>query len=416
MTDPRLERGLEWLSTALLLALFVFSWKSVGLTRFNALDTPLFLALGGFCLWHLVRSPLAAPRALIVPYLLWLGWVLFADFFSLRFAVAFARDAHWLILPVFALVCARLFRDDPARIGLLRLGAAGSLLAIALHLALFPPRDADWPAEPVFGHLRHLSMAVGLLLLWLYDDERFGRPARAFLAAGRIAGLVVLFWAGGRGAQIAFGLALAAHFLLVPAARAHLLRYGAEIVLAFALAEAISFGSARHGVLSGVERSIGAASVDALSSSRMTLWTTTLQRLTDGVALWLGAGGNGYIRLGLAQGFIFHPHNVLLQIVTDWGLVGLGLFAYFLLVALKPLRTLDFRAAHPALAVAIVVFLGATGMIDGGLYHLQFLICVGIAVGILLGRLPQAPEAPVPLRLWPHALVALMLLDHLRLF
>jgi hypothetical protein len=409
-------RADAWVSAALLVALFVFSWKSVGLTRFNALDTPLFLALGGFCLWHLLRFRLAVPRAMIVPYLLWLGWVLFSDFFSQRFAVAFARDAHWLVLPLFALICARLFREDPALVPLLRLAAAGSVLYIALYLVLFPSRSSNWLIEPVFGHVRHLSMAVGLLTIWLFDEDHPHRAGRALIAAGRFVGLVVLLWAGGRGALIALALALGAYCFLHKPARERLLRYLLEFALAFAASELISLGSARHGLLSGLLRSVTAESVDALSSSRMTIWGDTLARLRDGVWLYTGGGGNGYIRLGLAHGFIFHPHNVLLQILTDWGLVGLLALANFLRVALWPLRRLGFSSPAEALAVSILVFLSAMGMIDGGLYHLQFLICVGIAFGLLQSRLAEDPGKSVTLVLAPYLLLVPMILNHLRVF
>lgn len=412
---PEARSTYATLDAALLLALFIFSWKSVGWTHFDGLDTPLFLALSGFCLWQLSRFPLELGKAAIAPYLIWLGWISFSDFYSLRFAAGFARDAHWLILPFFASICARLFRDDARLIPLLRLGAAGSLLAIALHLVFFPSHSANWLIEPVFGHVRHLCMAVGLLLVWVYDDAHLGPSGRALLVAGRFTGLVTLLWTGGRGAPIALALALGAFFFLYAPARKRLPRYLIELALAFGVSELISLGNARHGLFSGLFRSISAESVDALSSSRLTIWGNALARLAEGYTLWTGSGGNGYIRLGLARQFIFHPHNIVLQVLTDWGIVGLLVFANYLRVVLLPLRQAPFSEPGEALAVSIIVFLTAMGMIDGGLYHLQFLVAIGIAFGLLHRQLPQERGATVILLLGPLLLILLMVIDHLRL-
>ena len=89
--------------------------------------------------------------------------MLFSDFYSARFLPAFARDVHWLVLPLFALQVARIVRDAPFTVPLLRLTAALSVIAIALHLVLAAPSVEDWIREPVFGHIRHLSLAVGAL-------------------------------------------------------------------------------------------------------------------------------------------------------------------------------------------------------------------------------------------------------------
>lgn len=413
---PEARPAYARLDAALFLALFIYSWKSVGWTRFDGLDTPLFLALSGFCLWQLARFPLELAKAAILPYILWLSWVVFSDFYSLRFAAGFARDAHWLILPLFASICARLFRDDGRLIPLLRLGAAGSLIYIALHLVFFPsPPSASWLIEPVFGHVRHLCMAVGLLLVWLYDDAHLGPAGRALLVAGRFTGLVILLWTGGRGAPIALALALGAFFALHAPSRKRLPRYLIELVLAFVASEIVSLGSDRHGWFSGLYRTISAESVDALSSSRLTIWGNALARLAEGYTLWTGGGGNGYIRLGLARQFIFHPHNFVLQVLTDWGIVGLLIFANYLRAVLWPLRAAAFSGPGEALGVAIIVFLAAMGMIDGGLYHLQFLVGIGIAFGLLYSRLPEEHGRTVTLLVAPLLLLLAMVVDHLRL-
>lgn len=121
------------------------------------------------------------------------------------------------------------------------------------------------------------------------------------------------------------------------------------------------------------------------------------------------------MRMGLARGFIFHPHNVVLQILTDWGVIGLLLFVNFLRVTIRPLAGINFTTSNAALAISILVYLLITGMIDGGLYHLQFLICAGLAFAILHGQRGETDAKPLTLAISPVLMVLAMVMVHLRM-
>ena len=410
---PDTGRGREWLAAGILLVFFVFSWRSVGITRFNALDSPLFLALSAFCLWRLAGGPVAISVPLFRAYLLWAGWVVFSDFFSAQFAFAFARDSHWLTLPLFVVLCAGLLRDVPSAVPLLRVAAAASVIFIALQLAIAAPGMKTGLREPVFGHLRYLSMAVGTLVIWLYDDAQLGKWARFFVSAGRFAGLVILFWTGGRGVLLALAVALVAHTLLLVPGRTRAIFQVLEILLAALVSELASVGNSVMGLANSVSRSVSASSVDVLTSGRIVLWSDTWKRLADGTGMWFGWGGNGFMRMGLARGFIFHPHNVILQMLTDWGIIGLVLFANFLGAALRALTGLGLRTSDGALAISILVFLLVAGMLDGGLYHPQFLIYAGLAFGMLFARTGEGTAKRVTLHLSLVLVVLAMTAVHL---
>jgi hypothetical protein len=108
-----------------------------------------------------------------------------------------------------------------------------------------------------------------------------------------------------------------------------------------------------------------------------------------------------------------------LQILTDWGAVGLLLFANFLRVAIRPLTGLNLSTSNAALAISIIAYSLITGMIDGGLYHPQFLICVGIAFAILLAQLAKTDVKPSTLVISPVPMILVilvMLVTHLRMF
>jgi len=62
LQGPDTGRGREWLAAGILLVFFVFSWRSVGITRFNALDSPFFLAPNFFVIFPPLPLP-ASPSA-----------------------------------------------------------------------------------------------------------------------------------------------------------------------------------------------------------------------------------------------------------------------------------------------------------------------------------------------------------------
>ena len=410
---PDEGRVREWLTSAALVGFFVFSWMSVGITRYNGLDSPLFLGTSALCLWRLAGGPLSVAAPLLRAYLLWAGWVVFSDFYSAKFFWAFARDSHWLLLPLLARLCAGALRDAPSAIPLMRVAAAVSVLYIALRLAVAAPGSFTDLREPVFGHIRYLSMAVGVLVVWLYDDAQLGKWARLVVSAGRFAGLVILFWAGGRGAVLALALAFAAHTLLLAPDRKHSIFHLLEFLVAALVSAFLVTDNPSMGLANSVSRTVAPTAADGIFYGRITIWSDTLKRLSEGFGLWFGWGGNGFIRMGLAHGFIFHPHNALLQFLTDWGIIGFALFANFLRVALQALKGAALRTSNGALAMSILAFLLVMGMLDGGLYHPQFLVCAGLALGMLAVPAAKEDSGQVALGLYPAVAILAMTVVHL---
>ncbi|TAJ23059.1 MAG: O-antigen ligase domain-containing protein, partial [Rugosibacter sp.] len=157
-----------------------------------------------------------------------------------------------------------------------------------------------------------------------------------------------------------------------------------EVIVAVALALWFDVGNPSMGFLNAFFRSgIGASGIDGMSSGRLSLWLKTLDALhKPGVAL-LGAGGNGFVRLRLMFDQIFHPHNIGLQVLADWGAGG------FLLLLWLVRQGMPERSAWKAskdsmtgLGAALMVFLLLTGLLDGGLYHLQYLFFAAIAFAL----------------------------------
>jgi hypothetical protein len=166
-------------------------------------------------------------------------------------------------------------------------------------------------------------------------------------------------------------------------------------------------------ILGGLEiDSISAITADSLTSSRLSIWKTTLSELDAIERLWTGVGGNGFARLQVLYGVAIkpgghvHAHNVVIQGICDWGITGvllLGAFVYQSM--LKPIVA-DRKLNDPT-ALGGIVFLLVTGMLDASLYHLEFLTYLAIAMAYLIARKPASRTAQI---VFPTPLVIAVML------
>ncbi len=411
---PRSGEVVEWLLLATLLLLVIFCWSSIQAFAFNGLSSPLFLALATFCMSLAIRFRVKVRRQSLTLYLLWAGWVVYVDAISGDFLVAFARDTHWLLLPIFITLIAELVRFQPITPRIFRLSAAFSIVLILIVYLQNANGVVDWSHPPLFGNIRHFGMTIGFFVVLLSGCGDADKYERAFIKVARVIGLAMLLWSGSRSPTL--GWIVAAAILL------HLRRGDepwksvvAELIVALVLAVLFSpAGSPWLGPLNQFMRSSDLTSLDGVSTGRIALWSKTIEALSHhGLAL-TGAGGNGFVRLGLyAPGPIFHPHNLLLQMITDWGVVGLFLFCLF--VWRSGVARIS-HSPHGAVVVALIGYVLISGQFDASTYHLEHLIYFSIALGILLAEEPQVTSQSVRLKWSPILPIFFFLTLHIYLF
>ncbi|MBA3996073.1 MAG: hypothetical protein C0466_02735 [Candidatus Accumulibacter sp.] len=398
--------------------LLLFSWKSHSLFIFNGLATPLFIALLLVSLLLAARYELAFNRTSLLLYGCWASWILFADALSGDFYPALARDAHWLFLPVFIALLSRLFLEFRPTLNIVLLGASVCIIYLLFRMYLEAENYIHWLRPPVFGHIRHLGLSIGFFSVLLFAAPGNEPRAALFFRVIRIIGLALVFWSGTRASMLAWLCCMAIFIYCDRSAasiRTLLIDTGAALALSMLPAPAGPFG----GFFNALHRSSGAGSADALSSLRLSLWQTTLSELATQGRLLIGVGGNGFARLQVMYGAQIvppghvQPHNFLVQAIADWGLIGLTLFLAFVYRgSLGPIIEKGSRN-HPA-ALAGLVYLIITGMLDASLFHLEHLIYLAIVLALLLP--PSPPEKStivVKRRLLPMLIAASALLHTL---
>ena len=230
---------------------------------------------------------------------------------------------------------------------------------------------------PMAGHARHAGYNMLVAVLAAIGLVISSRQRRGALLA--TIGLMVvgscLVWLGGRGSMLSaiigvFVAGLVFRPKMAPFKKAAI---GGAIVLSVFFAEQSSqFGF--NGLGNSVARSVAAEDLNRLSSSRLAIWQDSLEKL-DGH--WLkGLGSQAYLLLPdkIARKTSM-PHNVFVQFLLEWGVIGTLLFSALfatLLYSIACVSTQLHGQSELGLVssvAAIVVALSAHGLTDGTFYH-----------------------------------------------
>jgi O-antigen ligase len=388
-----------------LFGLLWFSWASHARTLFNGLASPLFIALATYLAFLATQYKITVTRSSLLFFLVFSGWVIIVDAGSGEFLPALAKDSHWLILPLACLLIAQVFREYPRAFEFVQIGAALCIVNLLATMFVMAEWFDNWHYPPIFGHIRHLGLSVGFLSLILFTRTASSTLIAVFFRVTRILGLALVFWSGTRASILAWVICIVV-FVALDRSWLKTLLIDTAIAIALALIVPPPFpvNQWTPGTIARtVEELTGkATSATAASSMRLGLWQTALSALSEGGHLWTGLGGNGFARLQTVYGVEItprghaHPHNVVVQAICDWGLIGTGLLAALLLNSvLRPIAT-RLKSCNPT-AVAGIVYLLVTGMFDATLFHLEHLFYLMIAIAYWIGTQQQDASNKVKL-------------------
>ena len=389
-----------------LFALLWFSWSSHSVTLFNGLATPLFLALAAYLTVLATQYTISvSPRSLAL-FCLFATWVIVADARSGEFLPALAMDTHWFILPIATLLMAQVFREYPAAFLAIRVGAALCIINLILTMAVNAEWYDNWHYPPIFGHIRHLGLSIGFLTILLFAKTEMTGWVPVFFRLSRIAGLATVFWSGTRAGMLAW-LCCMAVFIYTDRKWARVLLVDSLAAIALSFVPAPPFPKVEGvlpGILGGAQlRSFSQVTVDSISSSRLSIWESTLRGLNSIERLWTGVGGNGFARMQVlhdvklaVRGHV-HAHNGIVQSICDWGVIGTTLLiGFFYRSTLRPIFA-NGKNSDPT-GLSGLVFILVTGMLDATLYHMEHLGYLAIALAFLFSQNAQndSEKTPIP--------------------
>lgn len=258
----------------------------------------------------------------------------------------------------------------------------GFLLVFGMLIAFMattdhPPRGLIFKL-PGFAHVRWFGFfaaaAIGLSASDLLRRDKLA-PAMATIA------FTMAFWSGSRGAVAAAVAGFAACvFLLrnfrVPRAWLLFFMCGLSgLVLASGLDALIPFAT------QGPDSMARAG-----STGRIDMWKDTLDAI--GMRPWFGWGEAQFREIFRDVWRFNHPHNIVLQILLAWGIVG-ALLCLALALWTAP-RFLKAQTAEAAPFQCAALTLAAYSMVDASLYHTHslslFVFCCAAAVAAGIRR------------------------------
>jgi hypothetical protein len=420
-------QGYQWLA---FFSLLLMAWGSHSNFLFNGLASQLLFVCCAFIVVSLGTTQFIYKRRALLLYALWAGWVVLVDYWSGEFLSAFARDMHWLVLPLMVSAMAEVWRNLNLTMQTVRLVAAICILFVLSSMFAEAKWHFHWRQVPILGHIRHLGLTIGFFVLMLLQDSSNSGWHRLFYRAVRIIGLAMVIWSGTRASFLALALALPIYLYLSPdRSRRQLAGMLLDLALAIVIAALFtSPGSVRAGGGSdAIVRSFSGTSADALSSMRFSLWRGTFDALINEGRLWIGAGGNGFARLQVLWGASMtppghiQPHNVVVQMISDWGLPGFALFSAFSVWTVGRTIFSGSNSADPTsrtqIGLAGLVYLLVTGMLDATLYHLEHLVYLSLVLGMIYAGKARDNESGVKLSAYSLALfLVLMVAWHAMLF
>ena len=113
-----------------------------------------------------------------------------------------------------------------------------------------------------------------------------------------------------------------------------------------------------------------------------------------------GAGLDGfYGYIGVNQG-VEYPHNYVLGVAAEGGLIGIGLLTTAIVLWTRTVRGGGERPQLTGLAVSAAVFVALSSLFSGDYYdaRLAWLFAAMAAAAAVIPAAPARPELPVPLR------------------
>lgn len=299
------------------------------------------------------------------------------------------QTSTWMVHLLFGFSIAALAaREEAFADQLVKAMLAGFLLfafLFLLYVALRYDPAYDWRNDsPAFAHIRWFGFygeAIFGLCAWGWLRGRKGYALIAILA------LAMPLWTGSRAVIPAVIGGYLVACLFFPFARAAWRRFAGIFALAVVLGMVASWlvplgdvGPYRSG-----------------DSGRVELWAQALGFIAE--RPWFGWGEGRFTELSHPLAYT-HPHQVILQILLAWGVIGALLVAVMMgWLALRIHRTVDEGGA-PFLFAALM--LAAASLVDGTLYLNQstalFAMCVAVLYARSASRASVHAPSPGPAR------------------
>lgn len=327
-----------------------------------------------------------------------------AAFAATNPAAAFMRTILWFVHAAFAWSIFRLCERSILNKAMLATALMTGFAIICVLLIIFAAEAASHPGFrwlydlPGLDNIRrgaYFAAPIAGLCIARFSSRNGDRPA--FDLAVYILTISYIFWSGSRGAAVAIGAAYIAAAILIPRLRDLKLlatTLAASVVgIILAWAGSILTGYNQFWRLLPAQPGGAPTQGEDPSSGRIELWTSTWETILQRPFLGHGENQTAYaVPVGEAT-VAFHPHNLALQLLLAWGLVGTLLLLYIAAPlarrALANARSGGSDCLAPFMAMLILFLYSA---VDGTLFHVHAVSIFAICAGMISDSSTAAPK------------------------
>lgn len=249
----------------------------------------------------------------------------------------------------------------------------------------------DWVSDmPGFSNIRHIGYllllggAVSLGAIVSGYDRRLH-----FILA--IINIALVIWFGSRGPFAAIIGAIIIGLFVFPAFRKidKMLVIAAVLAIASIISQVIPTPpSGSYNILNRVEvvqvedSQASEKNIDFISSGRLVMWKDAAQMIVQNP---LGHGSDQFkYTAKSAKGASRHPHNALLQIFFEWGLIGGAAFLFLIALILRTIITDMITGKSQAIFLLPTIAASLFALMDGLIFYALpiALLCLLIALQI----------------------------------
>ena len=242
-----------------------------------------------------------------------------------------------------------------------------------------------YPSVRLYNHAVEAAIAAGIGLYFLTGRQNIKQ--RVLLIVGTVLLWGLLFWGGARGGLFALLTSFFLMAAIVPNFISRLWKFFlSTMILGGSLSLLFPVPNKSYGLLSGIFRTIGSDSINGASSGRIQIWKEAF-----GIFLERPVFGHGLMQFkqlveNIPSSTAKHTHNILLESLISFGLIGtlaqIYLLGKILLSSVRPLRTKKADSTIPMFYVATTLL--AHGFISGTYFHMHSMIAIAISLGLLL--------------------------------
>ena len=259
--------------------------------------------------------------------------------------------------------------------------------------------DFEWllslPAYPglrLYNHAIEAGVAAGLGLYFL--TERQSTQRRAAIMIGTTLLWMLLFWGGARGTLIALFASFILLGFIIPQFTSRMWKFFlSTMIIGASLSLFLPAPHDAYGLFKRIQTTVESETLSVASTGRMEMWA-------DAITIFLERPffGHGLVQYQHLTNILNpdtreHVHNILLESLISFGIVGTTALIYLigkiLIASALELRAGKTDSDLPMFLISITLL--THGFVSGTYFHMHSMLTIAIALGLLLHTLVKSP-------------------------